>query len=95
MITSFTCKKEKIDKIPAVVHKDNTMRPQLVKKDVNPRYWKLINEFGKLTGEYILLNTSLNIKGEPMINHPREAIRCFYDNGLDYLVMGNYVLSKK
>lgn len=94
MITSFTCKPKKRDKIPAVVHADATLRPQTVKKEVNERYWNLINEFGKITGEYIVLNTSFNIMGEPIINHPREAIRCFYDNGLDYLVLENFVLSK-
>jgi len=94
MITSFTCKEAKRDKVPAVVHADFTLRPQTVKKEFNPRFWKLINEFGKITGEYLLLNTSFNIMGEPIINHPREAIRCFYDNGLDFLIMNNFVLSK-
>jgi carbamoyltransferase len=94
MITSFTCKKEKRKKVPAVVHADNTMRPQTVKKSFNPRYWSLIKHFGDITGEYLLLNTSFNIKGEPIVNHPREAIRCFYDGGLDYLVLNNYVLQK-
>lgn len=94
MITSFTCKENKRNKVPAVVHADNTMRPQTVKKEFNEKYWNLINEFGKITGEYLLLNTSFNIMGEPIINHPREAIRCFYDNGLDYLIMGNFVLKK-
>jgi carbamoyltransferase len=95
MITSFTCKEDKRDKVPAVVHADFTMRPQLVKKSNNERYWNLINEFGKITGEYLLLNTSFNVMGEPIVNHPREAIRCFFDSGLDYLVLGNYILSKK
>lgn len=94
MITSFTCKKEKRDKVPAVVHADYTLRPQTVKKEFNERYWNLINEFGRLTGEYLVLNTSFNVMGEPVINHPREAIRCFYDNGLDVLIMNNFVLSK-
>jgi carbamoyltransferase len=94
MITSFTCTDHKRDKVPAVVHADATLRPQTVQKSFNPRYWTLINEFGKLTGEPLVLNTSLNIMSEPVINHPREAIRCFYDNGLDVLVMSNFVLSK-
>ena len=94
MITSFTCPAEKRQKVPAVVHADSTLRPQTVKKDFNPRFWNLINEFGKLTGEPLLLNTSFNIMGEPIVMHPREAIRCFYDNGLDCLVLGNFVLEK-
>ena len=95
MITSFTSPENKRSKIPAVVHADHTLRPQTVKKEFNERYWTLIKEFGDLTGEYLLLNTSMNIMGEPVINNPREAIRCFYDNGLDYLIMGNFVLSKE
>ncbi len=94
MITSFTCTEEKRSHIPAVVHEDHTLRPQTVRREVNERYWKLIKTFGDITGEQLLLNTSFNIMGEPIINHPREAIRCFYDNGLDYLVMDNFVLSK-
>ncbi|MEW6378188.1 MAG: carbamoyltransferase C-terminal domain-containing protein [bacterium] len=94
MITSFDVKPEKRDRIPAVVHVDGTVRPQMVRKEANPLYWELIHEFGKLTGEYILLNTSFNIKGEPIINHPREAIRCFFDTGLDALFLGNFVLEK-
>lgn len=94
MITSFTCKPEKRDKVPAVVHADNTLRPQTVKKDFNERYWNLINEFGTLTGEYLVMNTSFNLMGEPIMSHPRDAIRCFYDNGMDCLVIGNYVLEK-
>jgi carbamoyltransferase len=94
MITSFTCKEPKRNKVPAVVHADATLRPQTVKRSFNERYWRLINEFGKLTGESLLLNTSFNIMGEPIVMHPREAIRCFYDNGLDCLVLGNLVLEK-
>jgi len=95
MITSFDVKPEKAARIPSVVHVDGTLRPQMVQQDTNPLYWELISEFGSLTGEYIILNTSFNIKGEPIINHPREAIRCFFDNGLDALIMGNYLLVKK
>ena len=94
MITSFTAQKDKWDKVPAVVHADKTLRPQTVNQQFNRRFWNLINEFGKQTGEYLLLNTSFNIMGEPMICHPREAIRCFYDNGLDVLVLDNFVLEK-
>ena len=94
MITSFTCTEAKRKKVPAVVHADATLRPQTVKKEFNPRFWTLINEFAKLTGESLLLNTSFNVMGEPIVMHPREAIRCFYDNGLDCLILGNFVLEK-
>ncbi|HOI30226.1 MAG TPA: carbamoyltransferase C-terminal domain-containing protein [Melioribacteraceae bacterium] len=94
MITSFTCKEDKRKNVPAVVHADHTLRPQTIKKNHNPKYWRLINDFGNMTGEYLILNTSMNIMGEPIINHPREAIRCFYDNGLDVLIMNDFVLEK-
>ena len=95
MITSFTCKPAKRARVPAVVHADGTLRPQTVKKEFAPRFWELLNGFEKLTGEGLLLNTSFNIMGEPIVNHPREAVRCFYDNGLDVLALGNFVLEKK
>ena len=94
MITSFDVKEEKKDKIPAVVHVDGTSRPQTVRREVNPRYYDLIKAFGDLTGENVVLNTSFNVKGEPIICHPREAIRCFFDTGLDVLVMENFLLKK-
>ena len=94
MITSFDVLPEKRDHIPAVVHVDGTVRPQMVKKEINPKYWELINEFGKITGEYIILNTSFNVMGEPIINNPKEAIKCFFDTGLDAIFIGNYFLEK-
>jgi carbamoyltransferase len=94
MITSFTAQKDKWDKVPAVVHADKTLRPQTVNQTFNRRFWNLINEFGKQTNEYLLLNTSFNIMGEPIVCNPREAIRCLYDTGLDMLVMDNFVLEK-
>jgi carbamoyltransferase len=95
MITSFTCKPPKRNRVPAVVHADATLRPQTVKREFAPRFWELLTAFEKQTGEGLLLNTSFNIMGEPIVNHPREAIRCFYDNGLDILALGNFVLEKK
>jgi carbamoyltransferase len=94
MITSFTCKPAKRARVPAVVHADHTIRPQTVKREFNPRFWQLLCEFGALTGEQLLLNTSFNIMGEPIVNQPQEAIRCFFDNGIDVLVLGNFVLEK-
>lgn len=81
-------------RIPAVVHADGTLRPQTVRRETNPLFHALLQAFGDLTGEYLLLSTSFNIKDEPIVRHPREAIRCFYDTGLDVLVMGHYVLEK-
>lgn len=94
MITSFDVKPEKQDKIPAVVHVDGTSRPQTVRRETNQRYYDLIKNFGELTGESVILNTSFNVKGEPIICHPREAIKCFIDTGLDVLVLGDFILKK-
>lgn len=95
MITSFDVKEEVKKRIPAVVHVDGTARPQMVKREHNPQYYELIKKFGELTGEYVVLNTSFNVKGEPIICTPSEAIKCFFDTGLDALVMGNYLITKK
>ncbi len=94
MVTSFEVKPEKINKIPAVVHEDITARPQMVKQNTNPLFYQLIAEFGRITGEYVILNTSFNVRGEPIVTHPREAIRCFFDTGLDAVIIGNYLLTK-
>ena len=94
MITAFDIREDKRERVPAVVHVDGTIRPQTVKRETHPLFHALIEKFGDLTGEYLLLNTSLNIKGEPVVCHPRDAIRCFYDTGLDALIMGRFVLTK-
>ncbi len=94
MISSFDVQPQKRDAIPAVVHVDGTLRPQLVKKEVNARYYGVINAFGMLTGEYVVLNTSFNVKGEPVVCSPRDAVRCFFDTGLDVLCIGNYIVRK-
>lgn len=94
MTCSFDVVPEKRQAIPAVVHVDDTARPQMVKRESNPRYYDLIMEFGELTGEYVILNTSFNVKGEPIVCHPREAFKCFFDTGMDVLIMNNYVLEK-
>ncbi|MBI4167343.1 MAG: carbamoyltransferase [Candidatus Aenigmarchaeota archaeon] len=80
--------------IPAVVHTDGTMRSQTVRKDQNPKYHKLISEFYKLTSVPVLLNTSFNVAGEPIVNTPQEAIADFYREGIDALAIGNYLLTK-
>ena len=85
---------EKRPALPAITHVDGTARLQTVHRETNPRYHKLLKEFEKLTGIPVILNTSFNIMGEPIIESPIDAIRCFFSTGLDYLVMGNYILSK-
>jgi carbamoyltransferase len=85
---------EKRDLIPAVVHIDGTCRFQTLRKKDNPFYYAIIEEFYKLTNIPLVLNTSFNIKGEPIVMSPTDAIRCFYSTGLDYLVIGSYILAK-
>lgn len=88
MITVIEVAEEYKPKIPAVVHVDGTARPQMVNKDVNPRYWNLINEFRKLTGIPMLLNTSFNIQ-EPIVCTPKDAVNTFENANFDALVMEN------
>lgn len=94
MITSFRVAPGTWERIPAVVHVDGTLRPQTVRRDVNPLYHALLDAFGRRTGEHAIINTSFNVKGEPIVCHPRDAIRCFFDTGLDALVIGGFVLEK-
>lgn len=94
MITSFTCKETMRHRVPAVVHADHTLRPQTVRDEVNPLYHRLLSEFGRMTGDPLVLNTSLNVMGEAICTSPRDAIRCFYDGGIDALVIGNYMVKK-
>lgn len=94
MIISFDAVKSTAKEIPAVVHKDNTLRVQQVTKKANPLYYQLIDMFGKITKVPCLLNTSFNIKGQPIVGTPEEAVKCFYDTGLDYLAIGSFLLKK-
>src|SRR5207237_8113154 len=80
--------------IPAVTHADNTARVQTVTRDANPRYWNLINEFGRITGVPVVMNTSFNLRGEPIVCTPKDAIRTFYSSGLAYLVLADFVIAK-
>tara|TARA_Y100000816_G_C26090924_1_gene576511 strand:- start:495 stop:2234 length:1740 start_codon:yes stop_codon:yes gene_type:complete len=86
-------KKDKQRLIPSVTHVDGSGRLQSVKKNLRPRYYKLINEFNKITGIPILINTSFN-ENEPVVNIPEEAIDCYLRTDMDMLVLGNYILEK-
>lgn len=79
----------------AVTHVDGSARVQDVKRNGNPLFHDLISEFGRRTGTPVVLNTSFNVRGEPIVNTPAEAIRGFLDMGLDALVLGNYLLRNK
>ncbi|MCK5131064.1 MAG: carbamoyltransferase [Candidatus Sabulitectum sp.] len=81
--------------IPAVTHVDNTARVQTVTREENAFYYDIIKEFGKITGVSVVLNTSFNIRGEPIVNTPIDAVRCYYGTGIDALVMPPFLFVKK
>ena len=85
----------KRSEIPAVTHVDYTARLQTVNKDTNKPYYDLISKFKKETGCPIVVNTSFNVRGEPIVNTPTDAFNCFMGTELDFLVIGNCILDKK
>lgn len=80
--------------IPAITHVDFSARVQTVHRQTNPRYWEIINSFKKLTGCGLLVNTSFNVRGEPIVCTPDDAYRCFMRTEMDYLVVGDYLFAK-
>ena len=90
----FLIRKKMQNIIPAVTHEDGTGRLQTVDKKQNPLYRQLIEEFYKLTGVPVVLNTSFNLNGEPIVCSPLDALRTFYSSGLDVLIIGNYLVEK-
>jgi carbamoyltransferase len=94
MTLAFPMLPEFHDALPSVVHVDGTARPQSVRKDVNPVYHALIEALGVRTGHPVVLNTSFNIQGEPIVCTPRDALRCFGGTGIDVLVLDNFVTAK-
>lgn len=95
MILVYDVRPEKRGKIPAVTHVDGTGRVQSVSKQHNPRYYSLIEHFGQMTGVPVVLNTSFNIRGKPIVLSAKEAIECFLSTGMDALFLGDYVLTKQ
>lgn len=94
MLFVFDVKKEKQHLVPGITHVDGSGRLQTVDTERNPKYHTLIKEFKKHTGIPMVINTSFNIKGEPIVNTPTDAVRCFLGNGLDCLVLGDFVVKK-
>ena len=85
----------KKSEIPAVTHVDYSARIQTVSKNTNKKYYKLIKKFEEKTGCPIVVNTSFNVRGEPIVNTPQDAFNCFMGTNLDKLVIGNCYLDKK
>lgn len=86
--------KFKRSQIPAVTHVDYTARLQTVSQQTNPRFYRLLQAFEALTGCPVLINTSFNVRGKPIVASPQDAFRCFYTE-MDVLVLGNYLLRKE
>ncbi len=80
--------------IPAITHIDYSARVQTVNKETNPRYWKLISDFRALTGYGIIINTSFNRRGEPIVCTPEDALKCFMNSEIDCLVLNDFVIMK-
>jgi carbamoyltransferase len=94
MINTFKCSDICVQKAPAIVHVDKTARPQFLTKEQNPRFEELIRNFYDLTEVPILMNTSMNIKGEPICSTPEDALNFFFATDIDILVLGDYVIRK-
>lgn len=92
MLMVYPIREESRKIIPAVTHVDGSGRLQTVRRDQCPLYYDLIKEFGRLSGTPVIVNTSFNIRGEPIVCSPQDAYRCMMGTGIDYLVMGHYLV---
>ncbi len=95
MLFVMQVKADKKGKIPAVTHVDGSARVQTVTADQNPKFHKLLTAFHKRTGVPVLMNTSFNVKGEPIVNTPADAVRCFLNTQIDMLVLNDVVIVKR
>lgn len=94
MLGVVPVRKEWQSKLGAVTHVDGTARPQFIRKEINPTYYNVVKNFGEETGVSVLLDTSFNLKGQPIVNTVSEAYETFMRSGLDALVLGNYLIKK-
>ncbi len=94
MILTAQVRPEKCGVIPAVTHVDGSARPQTVEKEINPLYWRLLDEFEKRTGVPVVMNTSFNLRGEAIAHTPTDAVRTFFSSGMDGLAIGSFLVEK-
>jgi len=94
MIVTFKARHDALARIPAVIHVDGTARVQTVKRATNPLYWSLIRKFADRTGIPVVLNTSFNLKGDPIVNGIKDAVQTFYSSGLDSMIIGPFCVDK-
>lgn len=94
-LSGFDKLKEKRSEIPAVTHVDYSARIQTLKREDNALYYDTINAFYKKTNCPVIINTSFNVRGEPLVCSPQDAFKCFMRTGMDYLIMGPFLLDKR
>ena len=94
MTLTVNVKEEKVKIIPAVVHVDNTARPQFVKKEKNESLYNILTEYEKLSGIPVLINTSYNLHEEPIVCSPYDALRAYEEGAVDFLALGNFWISR-
>jgi carbamoyltransferase len=94
MILTAQVRPEKRQVIPSVTHVDGSARPQTVEQQINPLYYRLIDEFGKHTGVPVIMNTSFNLRGEAIVHTPTDVIRTFFSSGMDALILGSFLVEK-
>jgi carbamoyltransferase len=95
MLFVYSVKEERRSTIPAVTHTDGTARIQTINEQQHPRYYQLLKAFKQLTGVPVLVNTSFNTLGKPIVSSPRDAIECFWSSPFDALVIGSYLIEKQ
>lgn len=95
MLSTVTVRKPWRPKLQAITHADGTARLQVVYAEKNAKYHAIIDAFGRETGVPVVLNTSFNVKGEPIVLSPQDAVRCFYSTGMDSLAVGPYLVEKQ
>jgi carbamoyltransferase len=81
--------------LPAITHVDGTARVQTVSQAANPRFWRLISYFGDLTGTPVVLNTSFNVRNQPIVCTPQDALGCFLSTDIDCLGLGDFLVEKR
>ena len=94
MLMSVPVRPEKRAVVPSITHVDGSARLQTVTPESNPLFYRLIKAFGEITGVPMVLNTSFNVRGEPIVCTPQDACACFNKTKMDYLVLGRYLVRK-
>jgi carbamoyltransferase len=94
MLRAYDTLSDKVEVLPAITHVDGTARVQTVTEQQNPRYYRLIHALGELTGVPVVLNTSFNIRGEPIVNTVQDALKCFFTTDLDALFVEDFLVIK-